>query len=580
MKESIRKNWYIYLAALVLGAQFMVFIIYRENSYIQVHDNLDLFVAHYQMIKANNAWFGGNVSLPMLHGISRDLLGSEFLLYNVLYIIFPPFVAYMLGYGLKTAIGIFGFNLLFKDIYGERYVEYRPVVVLCSLGYGLIPVFPTYGIAFTSVPIIIYLVRKLYFTKNRVLYLGVFLYPLLSYFSYFGVFILAYMCLVLIVCWIKDRKFPVTILNSIILLTAGYVTFEYRLFRAMLLDKTVTIRSTMVRNDLPLLQALKSGVTEFVNASFHNQDSHGKFILYIVILAVAIININYIRNRSFKKKICEPLNLVFGAIVLNSFIFGFCRFKPFINLLETLVHPLKGFDFSRAVFLNPFLWYAALGLTGIKLIDSKKQLYKYMAYGISIIGLLVVMLTPQVYNDFYNTVYNQAYILIKNKETSTVNYREFYSESLFEKIKEDIAYTGEWSVAYGFHPAVLIYNDIHTLDGYLGMYSQKYKDKWSELEAPAFKGSPSLETYYVEWGARVCLYSGSDENTYAPMRNLELSDKSLNLDMDILKELECRYIFSRVELNNTKKLGIALKGVYEEENSPYTIYVYEVPYYE
>ncbi len=48
------------------------------------------------------------------------------------------------------------------------------------------------------------------------------------------------------------------------------------------------------------------------------------------------------------------------------------------------------------------------------------------------------MFVPQVYNDFYYTCYNQAYKIIKHKETSTVNYNEFYSADLFEDIKDEI----------------------------------------------------------------------------------------------------------------------------------------------
>ena len=44
-----------------------------------------------------------------------------------------------------------------------------------------------------------------------------------------------------------------------------------------------------------------------------------------------------------------------------------------------------------------------------------------------------------------------------------MNYGEFYSTQLFEEIKADIGYNGEWAVAYGMHPAVLEYNGIATL---------------------------------------------------------------------------------------------------------------------
>ena len=56
-------------------------------------------------------------------------------------------------------------------------------------------------------------------------------------------------------------------------------------------------------------------------------------------------------------------------------------------------------------------------------------------------------------------------------------------------------------------------------------------------------------------GARVSLYSGSDENTYAPLRVMELKDKRLCVDMEELKSLDCRYIFSRIAFSSLYSSG-------------------------
>ena len=606
IKDSIIKYWYLYICALVLGTEALVFAIFRQNSYIAIHDNLDLFMAHYQMIKLNNGWFAHNATMPMLHGVNRDLLGSEFLLYNILYIIFPNFTAYMLGMILKIAIGLVSFICLFKDIYGDRYDHYKGIIITVALAYSLIPVFPTYGIAFTSVPLIALLIRRLYYAdtlKKRIpLYIAVFCYPIVSYFAYHGFFILAYMCVAVVILWIKDRKFPLSTFVSICVLSAGYILFEYRLFAAMLFDDTVTIRTSMEHGELTFLQALRTSLDEFIVATFHNQDSHTYFILWVSIIAIIVINLIYVKNNATKLIWKDPINLVMGWIILNCLNYGFYEFAPYRQLLETLVPKLTGFEFSRTAYFNTLLWYALLLLICIRIkdyADAKSQsqhepeslkanedtrsqshhkagLLQIAAPAIAIISVLVVMLTPQVYNDFYYTVYNQAYKLIKHKETSTVNYREFYSTDLFEQVKNNINYNGEWSAAYGLHPAVLNYNGISSIDGYLGMYPQTYKDQWIAIEEEAFAGSPSLADYFKGWGARVCLYSGNDENTYAPYRVMDLEDKSLKVDIDGLKNLDCKYIISRIEFTNAEEKNIELIGTYSDDQSPYTIYVYEI----
>ena len=87
MTEGIgrfKKYWYIWLVCILLGVQAAVFLIFRGNSYLQIHDNLDLFMAHYEMLKRWHLWFAHGVDAPILHGVSRNLFGSEFSLYNLM----------------------------------------------------------------------------------------------------------------------------------------------------------------------------------------------------------------------------------------------------------------------------------------------------------------------------------------------------------------------------------------------------------------------------------------------------------------------------------------------------------------
>ena len=123
-------------------------------------------------------------------------------------------------------------------------------------------------------------------------------------------------------------------------------------------------------------------------------------------------------------------------------------------------------------------------------------------------------------------------------------------------------------------PYLPCFDGFRSLDGYLGFYPLEYKGRFRKVIAPSLEKNQWARDYYDGWGARVCLYSGDDENTYAPLRVMELNDNDLYVDMDELKSLDCRYIFSRIELGNADELGLSLIGTYTKENSPYTIYVY------
>ena len=157
-----------------------------------------------------------------------------------------------------------------------------------------------------------------------------------------------------------------------------------------------------------------------------------------------------------------------------------------------------------------------------------------------------------------------------------LDYGQFYAVELFEEIKEDIGYDGEWSVAYGLHPAILEYNGIATLDGYLGFYSQQYKEDFRKVIAPALERMEPTRIYYDDWGARAYLYSGTDLSIVNATKTVYATDYDIYIDTQALRELDGEYIFSRLALTNAAEKNLKLLGEYTSEDGSYTIYVYQV----
>ena len=101
MLNKWKENWVIYFILGLALLQVLVFTLWGEHSFIAIHDNLDLFVAHNKIMKNQEIFFGEAQEAMMLGGVSRNLLGSEFFLYNILYVFFKPYTAYVIGYFLK-----------------------------------------------------------------------------------------------------------------------------------------------------------------------------------------------------------------------------------------------------------------------------------------------------------------------------------------------------------------------------------------------------------------------------------------------------------------------------------------------
>ena len=68
------KRWHLFLIGGCIGLQALVFLIYREDSYLTVQDNLDLFIAHFRVMSETVASFRscGAVPTASLDEIRQD----------------------------------------------------------------------------------------------------------------------------------------------------------------------------------------------------------------------------------------------------------------------------------------------------------------------------------------------------------------------------------------------------------------------------------------------------------------------------------------------------------------------------
>ena len=620
-----------------------------ENSHIAVQDNLDLFTAQFAMLKNTGTFFGSGHAAPFLGGVSRDVLPSEFSLISVLYMILPSFWAYVAAYLCKVIIAVYSMRLLIMDIVmglserdnnaslkdaffpdyvsaidfnpqldGMEFMHLRNYAYLAGLLYGVLNMFPAFGICFSSIPLIIFILRRIYFLgkkkNNKEVaadtegtdtglfrmapwFLLVFLYPFLSYFSYFGLFILGYLCIAIIWLWIKDRKLPLTLLISLPVLGLGYAAFEYRLFYMMLFSDTETIRDTMVQTYLGASDIMAQIWDVFKNGMMHVEDVHRNFVLPVCVIYFIYRNVRYIKEVNIRGIFTDIFNLCALILLFNSVVYGLYFSKTVNVLIETILPPLKGFQFNRTVFFSPFIWAAMMFIVcyrmmmwGMKLAKkpSRKSPEKksddetfgtfavIAPYFILLFAIFVVLRTPTRYNDLYSTALATYKNINHSGYVDELGFGEFYSQILFDKIKEDIGYSeDEWAVAYGMHPAILEYNGISTLDGYLGFYPREYKDRFRRVIAPALDRKENTRIYFDEWGARCYLYSGTDDSIVMATRSYEgVTDRDIYIDADALRDMGGRYIFSRIDISNAKDMGMNLVGTYEDESSPYVIYVY------
>ncbi len=570
---AIKKYWHWMLAGLIFVFEAAVLLLFKYQIYVGICDNLDLFITQLKFLSDNHAFFVHGQELPILGSIDRDYFPSEFSLYNLLYMILPDIYAYIAGYLLRLVLAVGSGVLLARLLLAQTYQKYEKVVVLTATAFALLPVYPMYGLCFASMPLILYLLVRIYRKPRWWLFGAVFLYPLVSYFTFFGAFLLGYLLIAVFVLWIRDRKLPLSLLGAFAALAAGFVCFEYRLFGVMLLSNEETIRSTMVTASYDALQLWRCFVDVFLHGFSHAKSVHTYWVLPVCTVYFIWNNFRYLSGRRAGKIYADVFNITVLFIVFNCAVYALYFWEPLRVLVETLLPPLKGFQYGRTIFFNAFAWYFAFFIA-VKNMLCRKQTVAYLA---CIAAILVVGGTQCEYSDFYNTCYCNLYKLVKHKEVNQLSYREFYGGTLIKKIKQDIGYTPEQGACvYGFHPAMLSYNGITTIDGYCGYYSQSYKEQFRAAIAPTLEANPNWQTYYDDWGCRAYLFSASGENLYDFGANAAAVPQEILIDAPALKALGCDYIFSRVEITNASQMQLRLAGTYQDDEMPYAVYLYSL----
>lgn len=625
--------------ALFLILAAVLYLVAGDRAQIGVADNLDLFQAQYQMLKNTGTFTAHGVSAPFLHGISRDVLPGELSLEALLYALLPSLTAYLVMYFLKVILATVSFTLLALElekrgllfpqsgkmarreagsdretagnVTGKSEPEHAVIwnlAVLSGFAYGILNLFPSFGISFASIPLLVWMVLRLERADRKHAagwLLGIFCYPLVSYFSYFGIFLLGYLLIAFLwssirtLLHMEQNRGPLRLLIALLILTLGYAVCEYRLFGQMLFGNETTIRDTMVQASLSGTEILQwVGRLLLYGVDMHAESAHQMVVLPVCLAYFVILNLGYLRRREWRKAATDLYNLCALILLFNSAVYGLYYLEPFRSAVETILPPLKGFQFSRTSFFNPLLWYGMFFLTllrlyawlagrhpvngavcnteKIKKAGAVRLGEKNVVWLLAGAAILAILLYNNSYNDLLHTAKSELKRALGRQQEDSLSYGGFYSEELFQEACQEIGYSGEWSVAYGFHPAVLEYNGIATLDGYLGFYPESYKEEFRKVIAPALEVNEGARSYYDEWGARCYLYSPDQATIVEAVRNYPHPEDEIAIDPEALRSLDCRYIFSRIRITNAEEMQLSLRLTRTSEKSPYTLYVYEL----
>ncbi|WP_240910204.1 DUF6044 family protein [Desulfopila sp. IMCC35008] len=541
----------IYLSPLILLGQ---------DAYILIHDNLDSNIAWFKVLAESDLIFAPSEKhIPNIFGgLPRVSLGTEFNLNLWLYILFPPYIAYVINLFAIHQLAFLGMYILlgryFLNDTDKHFPLIRSGVALC---FSLLPFWPSGGLSVAGLPIALYAFLNIRHRKDHYSdWLVICLLPFYSSLLASYLFFLIVLSCILIYDFIRGKR-NFHFLFSMIIMSLIFVLVQYRLFQMLLFDSHfISHRSEFVISSYNFSAAISDGLKNFLNGQYHAHSLHNKYILP----AVAVGLIASFAYRDHLKSIVLLLMMAFSI----SMIYGLWRWEG-LNVIKENIFILRSVNFSRFHWLHPVIWYLLLAL-------SLSVLSKIRIIGPPLVSILILF---QISWLFYNSNFWSEY------RTNRISFRAFYAEDQFHEISKFI---GENEndfrvVSLGIHPSIAQYNNFFTLDGYVVNYPLYYKHQFREIIAGELKKNESLKEYYDNWGSRVYLFSSElrENGDYlANNSGNEFEISRLDISTQAFREMGGRYIISAVKINEENNPGITLLQIFINPESAWDIYLYGV----
>ena len=570
--QVIKKYYGIVFMVVVEVVIAFICIFFGDKLYIAVNDNLDSNIVLMKMFKDNNCWLDRTTPLPFLGGLSRDILTCGYTLQYLNYWFFDIQAAYWINLLEAILISGFGFYFLGKSC-GRLTGKNISPNLFCIVGvfYSLAGFWPTAIIGFSLIPWWAFLVLEIYRTKKW--WLMVFFIPLLYNISgpLIGIFLIFYTIMFSIVVTIKEKKFNKEMTMLIGLLLVVFVFFNRNMIFQSFSGSKDTIKGLASQDGIiyddsfiDCLKALPDILLLKLNFYHLGATSFQNTALLLVLGFFVLFNLER-KNLKIGKDYLIIYNMIVAAVFFNACAKAFDECAPFRKLIPFL----SGFTIHRFMWLSPFI--ISMGFLMIIYYFSVRGYKKF-----SVILVLFLFFGIVKCKTGLCSIYNHIHVnYITNVKQEHIDFQErwddFFKPELFDKIKQDIGYNGEWVVSYAMEPSIAQYNGFKTLDGYYSNYPVEYKKKWEKMIMPTLLVNDYAMNYWRNTnGQRAYIY------TTEFLIESSTDSHPMLIEPDILRKLGGKYILSKVKIENANELNFEYLGTWDDEHFNYHIIVYKV----
>lgn len=568
MPDKTVKNKPFMLAIAGLLVYFIPFIFSGEDSNIIIHDNLDSNVTDFVVLSKQGKTFSLNPNTsvePPMGGRQRMFFPPGFSIRAILFVLFPPFAAFLINFIGVHLIAFAGMYLLLKKYVLTRQQD-AAASAFTALCFSIIPFYTIYGLSVAGTPLLLFAFLNLWkYKASKLDYWIIGLFPLYSSLVLVGIFFIA--CLIVwgFVDYYKTRTINRNLIKGTALLCVSYWVVNYQfLYQVVFRGDLVSHRTEFVVEKFELISVIERSVSFFNELHYHVSSPLG--FLFLIVVAAVFFGI------ATRHPDTKTLVLLTVANMVIAFIY--CLFNW--EMLEPLweIFPLlKQFQWNRFYYLSPLIWFVqlALALKLIKDVTIPSNLHK------------IALCSSAAYVVFFlwkaNTEFRETTSNLFSKNRTGWSFKQFFDEELFSEIREFIGKpVDQYRVAsLGLHPAVALYNGFYTIDGYLPSYPLPYKKAFRKLIGEELEKPDGLKAYFDDWGSRCYMFPSELGYNFTVEKSQNLTLKDLRYDFSQGPKVD--YIFSAARIEDPETIGLKFLRSFEHEGSKWKIFLYEVQNY-
>ncbi|MDD2229570.1 MAG: DUF6044 family protein [Candidatus Cloacimonetes bacterium] len=554
----------------VLFAYFAPIIVLGENSYHGVHDNLDSNHINSVISAENMAEFGSNAeTTPQLMGGLPRTPGPNLGIKSSLYRIFHRYNALLINILLVHLTAFFGMLILLRHLNKESFETNRTIYFLAALAFGIIRFWANAGISVAGLPLLYfgYLIAK---DRKVIALLIAFFYAFYSNFVLVGMFALIVLGIMEISSSLRSKRINWYRWAFLLLVFFFYLVSSYQLVLSVFSPHPLFVSHRLDYNMSSFYSSWGKAIRLIPTLIFRSYGHNSGFPLLPMLSSLAVIIICRIRRCKDQRMEGTFLTII-GLSLLSALLstqswMGIQQHIPIFKMVQ-----LQRF-YWLLVFLQYLLFFfALLRLTKLNL--------KRTALALAVLQILILF----AWNVNYKQMVKKHLFGMEVNKT----YAEFYSPELMQQVQEYISkpQSSYRVVSVGLEPAVALYSGFYSVEGYSGSYPIEHKRRMRAVMAAELDKNEYLANNFDGWGNKVTIYSDDIDKKIGypspwdiPMisKNEEETIDNLVINTSGLKDMNCQYLFSTLEITNYQETGLEFLRSFENSKSLYRIYLYQI----